>query len=321
MTYLVSTALRCANGMPTEMPFEFLGQTQSLPYMRTFTHAPVSLAELRAECVNALREAAATANWQPETWGKIPLFVGSTAYTISAHEREPDLVADFDMNTLSRGFAPFGEGICENYATSCTSAAQALLQAHGAILSGECERALVLGVESYNLLTLMHFFSLNLLANEYRPFHGNGFILGEGVAALALEKSPHSGCLKLRAIAANTSSADLAATPATSLLQVMRQTLQRAKMLPQDIAAIKTHGVGTQASDEAEAAALAELFHPDVPRWAFKPQTGHTLGACGAIETAILAQQMTHFPPHIAVLANYFGFGGNNVCMIWEKMA
>ena len=103
----------------------------------------------------------------------------------------------------------------------------ALIQADNC-LRGGAERAFVLGIENLNRLTLLHFHSLGLFTERYQPFGGNGLILGEGVAALALSATPPdcAGRLKLVGHAANTGN-DLIQSNSKALEQVISRALNR----------------------------------------------------------------------------------------------
>ncbi|HRL34601.1 MAG TPA: hypothetical protein PLK27_07495, partial [Neisseria sp.] len=113
---------------------------------------------------------------------------------------------------------------------------------------------------------------------------------------------------------------------------------------PGQIRLVKTHGIGSAAADEAEAAALHALL-PNTPRAALKPFIGHTLGAAAIIETALLLSclHQSALPPLPAAAAyaqtdaplaahgltlgsglylmNFFGFGGSNTSIILEHRA
>ena len=196
----------------------------------------------------------------------------------------------------------------------------------------------MLGIENLNRLTLLHFHSLGLLTEQYQPFGGNGLILGEGVAALALSSAApeSSGRLKLIGHAANTGN-DLIQSDGQAQEQVMRRALDIAGIVPESIAAVKTHGIGTADSDAAELAALENIFGTLPPLMAFKPQIGHTLGATAALETALLLSALKQggsndyqgwkirFSECAAsqkggffCLANQFGFGGSNTSLVWQ---
>ena len=219
-------------------------------------------------------------------------------------------------------------------ATACTSSAHALIQADNC-LRGGVERAFVLGIENLNRLTLLHFHSLGLFTERYQPFGGNGLILGEGVAALALSATPPdcAGRLKLVSHAANTGN-DLIQSNSKALEQVIRRALNIAAVAPENIAAVKTHGSGTADSDAAELAALENVFGTLPPLMAFKAQIGHTLGATAALETALLLSALKQgggtdyqgreirfsddLSDDLFCLANHFGFGGSNTAMVWQ---
>ena len=106
---------------------------------------------------------------------------------------------------------------------------------------------------------------------------------------------------------------------------------------PENIAAVKTHGIGTADSDAAELAALETVFGTLPPLMAFKAQIGHTLGATAALETALLLSALKQgggtdyqgreirfsecaasWRDDLFCLANHFGFGGSNTAMVWQ---
>jgi 3-oxoacyl-[acyl-carrier-protein] synthase II len=66
--------------------------------------------------------------------------------------------------------------------------------------------------------------------------------------------------------------------------ECMRVALKDAGVNPEDIEHVSAHATGTESGDEAEAIATHQVFGPKVPVTALKGNTGHTLGASGAIE-------------------------------------
>ena len=75
------------------------------------------------------------------------------------------------------------------------------------------------------------------------------------------------------------------------------------------------HGVGGN-SDEMEQSVLHELF-PNTETILVKPDMGHTLGACGALETAFLIEHLQKTDIKCGHFLNYFlGFGGSNIAWI-----
>ena len=120
---------------------------------------------------------------------------------------------------------------------------------------------------------------------------------------------------------------------------VMQHALAQAGVPAQALKLIKAHAVGSAGSDEAERQALMAVVGQAVPVAWFKPHIGHTLGASGAIETALLHQslQTGTLPGALAgqpvaglctatadmplppghYLAQFAGFGGSHISMVW----
>ena len=121
----------------------------------------------------------------------------------------------------------------------------------------------------------------------------------------------------------------------------MREALDAAGLEPDAIDWINLHGTGTRANDTVEDVAVAAVFGDRVPCSSTKGWTGHTLGACGILETVIAAQCMERgfvagclgvdtpdpsFRAQVAtatmprpvrrVLSNSFGFGGINCSLV-----
>lgn len=237
--------------------------------------------------------------------------------------------------------------------TACTSSANALLYARRLLLAGRAEQVLVVGCEGYNTLSLAGFESLMLLAgDQLRPFDEgrDGTILGEGAGAILLGRAPDGEDgrhFRLRggAQACDTSSPTTSSPEA--IRAVMVAALEDAGCGVGAIDLIKAHATATPSNDIAEAEALAALFTEESPDiTALKGWFGHTLGACGAIEipallacleagwlpaTAGLHQPLATLPAPPArepgpfgggtVMANFFGFGGNNTSLVLEAPA
>jgi 3-oxoacyl-[acyl-carrier-protein] synthase II len=126
----------------------------------------------------------------------------------------------------------------------------------------------------------------------------------------------------------------------------MRAALADAGLAPEAIDYVKAHGTGTPANDVIETRAIKLVFgrNTAVPVSSIKSMIGHGLGASGAVEAvaAVLALQHGFVPPTInleqpdpecdldyvpqrsrakplnGVLANAFGFGGNNASMVFQ---
>jgi 3-oxoacyl-[acyl-carrier-protein] synthase-1 len=232
-----------------------------------------------------------------------------------------------------------------SFSTACSSRANALLHARDLILRGEVARALVLGVEALSMITLSGFRSLMMLDEAgCRPFDvaRSGLQLGEGVAALLLERAGTGARLLGGANLCDTHHMTSASPDGEAMARTMRGALDDAGVAPGDIVAIKAHATASRDNDAAEAAAMRRVFGAALPPiTALKRYLGHTMSACGAIETAALlttldagfipaAAGFAEVDPELGCvpmtqsrlatpgnyLLNYFGFGGNYASIV-----
>ena len=130
------------------------------------------------------------------------------------------------------------------------------------------------------------------------------------------------------------------------MAEVMREALACASMAPEDIGYLNAHGTATISGDIAESAATEAVFGSTVPVSSLKSYMGHTLGACGALESWLSIEMMREgwFAPTInlqtpdprcgklnyivnegrkircdAVMSNNFAFGGINTSLIFKR--
>ena len=175
---------------------------------------------------------------------------------------------------LSYSFGFTGQSMAID--TACSSSLVALHQARRAILNGECEAALVAGV---NALLTPNLFgclgALNLLSpeGECRAFDGaaNGYVRAEGCGAVVLK--PLSAALRdgnrvlalLRASAVNQDgrSASLTAPSGVAQRKVIAAALADGALAPADVDYVEAHGTGTPMGDAIELNALADSYGAD----------------------------------------------------------
>jgi 3-oxoacyl-[acyl-carrier-protein] synthase-1 len=295
----------------------------------------------------------------------MPIFIGSSSYTIGqsealfaaalgAGEAGPLPVPSAGFGQLSRHLQTSHglSGADYLFNTACTSSANALLIAAEHILAGYCEQALVIGMELFNVTTLAGFYGMQLLANEVmRPFdrRRDGLVLGEGCGAILLQAAgPDDNGLFVSggASGCDTYSISTSNPDGTSNAEVMTQALNNVGLAPGDITAIKAHGSASPLNDDAEAAGMRRVFNEPPPFFVLKPYVGHTLGACGTIETILVCAAIREgflpasggfeiydddlgVHPMTAALnvdsghfmLNYFGFGGNNASILLSHEA
>jgi 3-oxoacyl-[acyl-carrier-protein] synthase II len=252
---------------------------------------------------------------------------------------------------------------------ACASGNHAIAIGARMIRDGDCDFALVGGVETCIVPEIIQGFS-NMLATikvgpkdraftdptqASRPFSldRKGFVLAEGggVLVLAAEEKIKPFGLQKRAEVAGvgmTSDAKHFTRPnSETIVRAMRNAIDDAEIIPQDIGSINAHGTSTPTGDATEVECLREVFADrvgSIPVSANKSQVGHSLGASAAIEAALSIEAMSHAvvlptvnhipDPDFAdidvvpnasrnhsyehVLSNSFGFGGTNCCIVFR---
>ena len=279
----------------------------------------------------------------------------------------PKMIADIAPAHISMRNGFMGP----NYTTvsACASSANALIDAFNYIRLGMCDVIISGGSEAAVTIAGMGGFnSMHALStrNESpetasRPFDAtrDGFVLGEGAGALVLEEYEHAkargaqiyceiggGCLSSDAYHLTAPHPE-----GIGVIAVMENTLNDAKMKPEDVDHINTHGTSTPLGDVAELKAISKVFGAHAASLninSTKSMTGHLLGAAGAIESiaSILAIKHGIIPPTInhenidenidpslnltlnkpqkrdikVAMSNTFGFGGHNACVLFKKL-
>ena len=185
------------------------------------------------------------------------------------------------------------------------------------------------------------------------PFDKNrdGLVIGEGAGTLILEEYEHAKrrgahiYAEIIGFGTSTDGTHITTPNRFMMKNALELSLKDAKISPDDIDYVNAHGTATIQGDVAESSATYEIFKRPVPVSSLKSYTGHTLGACGAIE-AILAIDMAHkkwFAPTInlkevdencapldyikqsgreldakIIMSNNFAFGGINTSLIFK---
>lgn len=246
--------------------------------------------------------------------------------------------------------------------TACAASAHAIMDAARVIMIGEAKKMLAVGAEAAVCpVGVGGFAAMKALcarnddpAHASRPFDAerNGFVMGEGAAALVLEELEDAkarGAKIYGELVGFGASGDAYHITSPSLdgpIRAMKKAYEMAGRPKIDY--INAHGTSTAINDKNETAALKELFgEGKVPAVSStKGQLGHCLGAAGAVEAAIslLAMQNGIIPPTInqiskdpdcdldyvpnvarkakldCVMSNNFGFGGTNASLIFKRV-
>ncbi|MBX2985639.1 MAG: beta-ketoacyl-ACP synthase II [Bacteroidia bacterium] len=278
----------------------------------------------------------------------------------------PMMIADIASGYISIRYGFRGP----NYTTvsACASSNNALIDAFNLIRLGKADIILAGGSEAcVNEPAIGGFNSMKALSERNddpktasRPFdkERDGFVLGEGSAAIVLEDLDHAlarGAKIYCEMAGGGLTADAYHITAPhpeglGAQMVMTHALEDANMKPEEIDYINVHGTSTPLGDISEVKAVQRVFGDHACKLnisSTKSMVGHLLGAAGAVEAlaAIFALTKGIIPPTInhftddesfdpklnftfnkaqhrevnAVLSNTFGFGGHNVSVIFKK--
>jgi 3-oxoacyl-(acyl-carrier-protein) synthase len=242
--------------------------------------------------------------------------------------------------------------------TACSAGAMAILAAAELIEQGEADVMLAGAGDSLSRLTLNGFGSLLLLdPNGCRPFDARraGISLGEGAAMVVIEAEETAlarGATLLARLSGWGASCDAfhATAPQTDgrgALAAMQRALERGQLQSGDIDFVSAHGTATPDNDAMETRALKLLFGDRMPPFSsVKRFFGHTLAASGAIKAVLAVQSLREqavpgtpgfeladadlglepvrefrAQPVSRILSSSFGFGGNNVALVFERAA
>jgi 3-oxoacyl-[acyl-carrier-protein] synthase I len=231
----------------------------------------------------------------PEDWARLPCIVGSSSFSVGAWDEGgwSALRAPFDFcRKLAQWFGVRGPVTAIN--ATCVSGLAALDIALGLLAQG-CGDALVIGVELSNRLTVAGFAGLDLLsASAARPCdrRRDGLVLGEALAALLVSAAPARW--RIAALAAELDAASVAgpSPDGGAIARTMRKAMSGARWGGAAVDLVKLQSGGGRLADLAEARALHELFARPPRSVSLKGALGHTLGASGPAELALLVASL-----------------------------
>jgi len=277
----------------------------------------------------------------------------------------PRLMPNAAAAAVAMKFKLFGP----NYAptSACATGAHAIGEAYRNLKAGTADMMIAGGTESaLTPLSVSAFARMGALSRRNddpeaasRPFEKNrdGFVFGEGAGAVILETRDHAekrGATILAEVAGYGASADAfhVTQPdpeGAGAALAMRSALNDARANPDEVDYINAHGTSTPYNDRVETIAIKSAFGVEakrIPVSSTKSQTGHLLGAAGAVEAivSVLAVSRNVIPGTINLdeadpecdldyvgdgprevnvrlaLSNSFGFGGQNSCLLFRKI-
>ena len=246
--------------------------------------------------------------------------------------------------------------------TACTSGSMGIGAAYEAIKDGYQTVMIAGGSEEIQPTYIAIFDTLyaTSLKNDHpdltpSPFDKNrdGLVIGAGAGTLILEEYEHAKRRGAKIYAeiigyGNTTDGCHITNPTPETMgNAMTEALKYAKISTDEIGYINAHGTATIQGDIAESNATYKVFNRKVPISSLKSYTGHTLGACGAIEAIMTIKMMNEnwYHPTLNlnevdencapleyikkegiemdnkfVMTNNFAFGGINTSLIFKKI-
>ncbi len=246
--------------------------------------------------------------------------------------------------------------------TACTTSSQSIGFGYEMIKFGMQDAMLCGGADEYDTTTVAVFDNLLACSTAFndtphltpRPFDvdRDGLVVGEGAGALILEeyeRAKNRGADILGEVigfSCNNNGGDMILPNIQGITETLRLALQDAKLSADQVGFISSHATATKMGDVIEAKAIYNIYKNLPYVTALKSYMGHTMGACGAIETIITLYMMAEgivIPTlnlkevdercnmirhtkeirehdiQIASVQN-FAFGGVNTCLIIKKM-
>ena len=290
--------------------------------------------------------------------------------SVVCHTRGPRRISPFfipsSLVNMLGGFVSIYQGLKGpnlSSVTACAAGTHAIGEAAKSIMVGTAEKMLVIGAESAICGAGMGgFAAMKALSTRNdspqtasRPFDADrdGFVMGEGAAALILESYDDAvarGANIYGELIGFGESGDANHITTPTMDGPLRAMKGAYKMAGEPkIDYVNAHGTSTPVNDKNETAALKELFGGKEncpPVSSIKGQIGHCLGAAGAIEAVVSLMAMRDgiLPPTInlttpdencdldyvstgarkaeinTIMSNSFGFGGTNGVVIFKKV-
>jgi 3-oxoacyl-[acyl-carrier-protein] synthase II len=245
--------------------------------------------------------------------------------------------------------------------SACTSGSQAIGTGYETLRHGLADVMICGGAEELHEIHAAVFDVMFATSTQYndapdrspRPFDADrdGLVVGEGAGTLVLETWEHAQARGAPALAevvgygTNCDGMHATSPSIDGMADAMRLALADARLDPAVVGYINAHATATELGDIAESQATARVMGSNTPISSTKGVMGHTLGACGAIESIVCVLAMQHgvLPPtrnlehpdercaplrHVrgptnarprVVMNNNFAFGGINTSLLFAS--
>ena len=246
--------------------------------------------------------------------------------------------------------------------TACTSGSLAIGNAAELIRWGVQDVMIAGGAEEFSPTQVAVFDTLYATSVRNDAPHAtpapydvdrDGLVIGDGAATFVLEEYEHARARGASILAevvgfAETTDGTHVTNPnAETMASALTGALRDAGLDASAVGYVSGHGTATKAGDVAETTATRAAFGRAVPISSIKSYTGHTLGACGSLEAAMLVKslQTGWYPPTLNLrhvdpacaeldyvtgdgrtldieyaMSNNFAFGGVNTSLVFRRV-
>jgi 3-oxoacyl-[acyl-carrier-protein] synthase II len=247
--------------------------------------------------------------------------------------------------------------------TACTTSSQSIGYGYESVKFGMQEAMLCGGADEYDTITVAVFDNLLACSTAFnnepsrtpRPFDKlrDGLVVAEGAGAVMLEEYEYArrrGAQILAEVigfACNNNGGDLILPNLTGITNTLKLGLENAKINREDVDLISAHATATKMGDVIEAQAIDAVFGNNPYVVGLKGYLGHTMAACGSIETILSlymmqdgfiaptlnleevdercamikhVQKLIEHPVKTAAIQN-FAFGGVNTILLIRKFS
>ncbi len=246
--------------------------------------------------------------------------------------------------------------------TACTTSSQSIGYGYESVKYGLQDAMLCGGADEYDTTTVAVFDNLLACSTAFndrpgetpRPFDRarDGLVVAEGAGAVMLEEYEFARkrgaeiLAEVIGFACNSNGGDLILPNLDGITKTLQLGLENAQIQPSDVDLISAHATATKMGDIIEAQATGRVFGTGPRVAALKSYMGHTMAACGAVETVLTlymmqegfiaptlhleeidercamirhVQKLEETPVKTAAIQN-FAFGGVNTSLLIRKL-
>jgi 3-oxoacyl-[acyl-carrier-protein] synthase II len=192
--------------------------------------------------------------------------------------------------------------------TACTTSSQSIGYGYESVKYGMQDAMLCGGADEYDTITVAVFDNLLACSTAFndrpeqtpRPFdrERDGLVVAEGAGAVMLEEYEFARArgaeilAEVIGFACNSNGGDLILPNLNGITKTLQLSLENARINPSDVDLISAHATATKMGDIIEAQATGAVFGKGPAVVALKSYMGHTMAACGAIETVLTLYMM-----------------------------